>query len=364
MGAPSFVALTVMRHGRGLGAELRTARALEKHLSQLLKFGHEAGVCEAEVLLVFTLVKWGQEDTGGRAPGSCMHQLQPSAPIPEKCRLQDRHVHPLEKSPVSTWGSTGGSPVSLSPRQIQEPPNCTILSLSSLPPTSFLFEPPPVPPPPPRGRLRVDSHLLSQASGLPILCTPRMGPSSSVTKVYSEGHGGCPGSGCSVKGEKQASPTFAVPLPGRPPPGTPHLLPVEATDGLSRLAEGLLSLAEFPCRDQVVPAGHALEDHQALLHQVGHCAVLLRRAGSTDWQHPRGGAEGLEDALDRWPLGASLSGARCRGGGQGLECGPAAGHSPGHYQLQKLHILWDPGSVYGITDVSIATKRVIHLNFL
>lgn len=212
-------------------------------------------------------------------------------------------MHPLEKSPASTWRSTGGSPVSLSPWQIQEPPNCAILSSSSLPLTSFLFEPPPAPPPPPRGRLRVDSHLLSQASGLQILCTPRMGPSSSVTEVYLEGRGGCPGSGCSVKGEKQASPTFAVPLPGRPPPGTPHLLPVEATNGLSRLAEGLLSLAEFPRRDQVVPAGHTLKNHQALLHQVGHRAVLPRRAGSADWQHPRGGVEGPEDALDGCPCG-------------------------------------------------------------
>lgn len=167
----------------------------------------------------------------------------------------------------------------------------------------------------------------------------------------------------SVKGEKQASPALAVPWPGCPPSQTPHLLPVEAADGPSRLAEELLSPAEFPFRDQVVPAGHALEKHQALLHQVGHHALLLGRAGSADWQHPGGRAGGRGEALRGQPLRASLPRTRCRGE-QRLERGPTVGHSPGHDQLRKLYILWDPGSAYGITDVSMATKRVIGLNLL
>lgn len=63
------------------------------------------------------------------------------------------------------------------------------------------------------------------------------------------------------------------------------------------------------------------------------------------------------------PLCASLPRASCRGE-QGLERGPAARHSPGHDQLRKLYVLWDPGSACGITDVSIATTRVIRLNLL
>lgn len=59
---------------------------------------------------------------------------------------------------------------------------------------------------------------------------------------------------------------------------------------------------------------------------------------------------------------ASLPTTRCRGE-QGLEGGPAARHSPGHDQLWKLYVLWDPGSACGITDVSIATTRVIRLNW-
>lgn len=78
MGPPSWLALTIMRHGRGLGAELRAAGAREKHLSELLQFGHEAGVPRANVLLGLTLVQWTQQDTEGRAPGS--HVPQPQEP--------------------------------------------------------------------------------------------------------------------------------------------------------------------------------------------------------------------------------------------------------------------------------------------
>ena len=65
-----------------------------------------------------------------------------------------------------------------------------------------------------------------------------------------------------------------------PAPKTPYQLLVVAADGLSRLAEGALLLAEFPFWGLFVPAGHLPEDNQALFYQVGHETFLLGPAGS------------------------------------------------------------------------------------
>lgn len=58
-------ALTVMRHGRGPGAELGAAGAPEKHFSQLFHFQHEAPVLRAAMVLEVALVGRDKGDSYG-----------------------------------------------------------------------------------------------------------------------------------------------------------------------------------------------------------------------------------------------------------------------------------------------------------
>lgn len=83
---------------------------------------------------------------------------------------------------------------------------------------------------------------------------------------------------------------------GRPaaptPTPAPYHPPGVVADRLSRLAGGTLFGVKFPFWGLLGPAGHFPEDHQALLHQVGHQTFLLGRRAGPDGYHGESGAKG------------------------------------------------------------------------
>lgn len=106
---------------------------------------------------------------------------------------------------------------------------------------------------------------------------------------------------------------------------------VVAADGLGRLAQGALFAVHFPLRGPLVPAGHALEGHQAPAHLGGRQTVLLRHTGSPRQHQDQDGVGGRgqgprpEWCCSQQPLGYEQ-------GKHDLKRGPAAWHRPGEVQ--------------------------------